>query len=113
MPGLGAGLKTLADEKGLLLVDKNTPRLPPVSQELTDVAHLARCLAEVEGTCMLITHPGFNVKDMRAFVHPGLNRGNVARQRDTDRRVPTDHKTLEFCKYEEIELLTFEAYAHL
>jgi predicted glycoside hydrolase/deacetylase ChbG (UPF0249 family) len=44
------------------------------------------------GTYAVVTHPGRDADDMRAFVHPGLQAGQIAREREGDRRLWLDPK---------------------
>ena len=106
-------LEGFAKEEGLNFVSGSPPRLPRLETSLEDPAtsttatFIARVRAAPPGTYLVITHPGHDAEDMRAYHHAGLAAGEVARQRDADRRMLTDRGVIAFCGLEDVALLTF------
>ena len=89
------------------------PGCPRLETSLEDPAtstaatFIARVRAAPPGTYLVIAHPGYDAEDMRAYHHAGLAAGEVARQRDADRRMLTDRSVIGFCGLEDVALLTF------
>ena len=106
-------LEAFAKEEGLSFVGDSPPRLPHLQTGLetpatsTATTFIARVRAAPPGTYLVITHPGHDAEDMRAYHHAGLAAGEVARQRDADRRMLTDRGVIAFCGLEDVALLTF------
>ena len=80
-------------------------RLPDAEGEFADPAErlIARLDAADPGTYLFVTHPGHDDEEMRRFGHPGLAPGQVAREREWDRRVFTDRRIVEYCAANGVE----------
>jgi hypothetical protein len=80
-------------------------RLPNVEGEFADAVErlIARLDAAGPGTYLFVTHPGYDNEEMRRFGHPGLEPGQVARERDWDRRVFVDTRIVEYCAASGVE----------
>jgi predicted glycoside hydrolase/deacetylase ChbG (UPF0249 family) len=99
-PGLRARLADLARREGL--VDAHPipflPDAPPDDPTADDLparigARLRAAAVAVAldtGAFVLVTHPGIDADDMRGFIHPGLEPGQVAHERDAERRALCD-----------------------
>jgi predicted glycoside hydrolase/deacetylase ChbG (UPF0249 family) len=97
LPGLRDRLHALADREGLFtLGGDRLSRVPPLpNEDTTDPAATLIARLEVapdDKTYLYVTHPGCDEEDMRAFYHArtGQKPGDVARERDTERRFLTD-----------------------
>jgi hypothetical protein len=108
LPGLRERLTALAEREGLVLAHP-FPHLPMV--ETAGEENVARWIASLAaaapGTYVLITHPGFDEAEMRRFGHAGLEPGQVARERDAERRALTDPRLAEACRDLGVELIRY------
>ena len=66
-----------------------------------------RLAAAASGTYLFVTHPGYDRPDMRRFRHEGLAEGQVARERDADRRAFTDRRVLDYCAANGVQPIRF------
>jgi predicted glycoside hydrolase/deacetylase ChbG (UPF0249 family) len=100
LPGLGQRLSDLARREGLVESRAVVSGLPDVDGQFADAAErlIARLEAAPPGTYLIVTHPGYNADDMRRLTHKGLAPGQVAIERDADRRMYTDRRVLAYCK---------------
>lgn len=95
VPGLRERLHALAAREGLLVRSDSYTGLPPLPEGAKGHGDLpwewaARLEAAPDGVYLVVTHPGRDAPDMHTFVHPGLEPGQVARERDAERRALTD-----------------------
>jgi len=99
LPGLGDAISRLAEQEGLVQSGKAVRGLPQVEGKFADQSDrlIAALDAALPGTYLIVGHPGYDREDMRQFRHPGLEEGQVARERDADRRMFMDRKVLDFC----------------
>lgn len=86
LPGFGERLAALCTRKGLIYAAP-IPGLPitrfignPRGRWTADISRAA------PGTYVLVTHPGTDAPDMQAFGTAGTQPGQIARERDADRR---------------------------
>jgi hypothetical protein len=114
VPGLGDRLNAFAKEKGLvsnreLMAAGKLARLPgwdgPAEHPGTE---LADALAPVPaGTYLLVGHPATKDDEMQPFRHEGLAPGDVAVQRNRQRRMFMDIEIVDYCENVGIELLRY------
>lgn len=93
---LRSRLALMAQEEGL--IDAWSFRsLPPASEPSSDwIENVRRRLEQAEsGMYVLVTHPGFDREDMRRFGIQGQPVGQVALERDKERRGLTDPHLLD------------------
>jgi predicted glycoside hydrolase/deacetylase ChbG (UPF0249 family) len=106
--GLGEELKVLCQAEGLLFADV-LPGLPTANEKFDDA--LADLLARLEiapqGTYVYVTHPTFDDEETRAIVGMGNAPGEVARQRDADRRLWSDARLRETCARLDVEIVRY------
>lgn len=89
--GLRDHLKAFAARERLFYGD-SVPHFPGVSNVN---ALLERLQNTSPGDYVLITHPGYDADDMRAYGHVGYEPGQVAKERENDRRLLTDPRLLQ------------------
>lgn len=108
LPGLRARFAALAAREGLVY-RPDLSRLPDGEAKTGDRAAnwAARLLAAPPGTYLLVTHPGYDAPDMQALGHAGLGAGEVAADRDTDRRALTDARLRQACRERPVELIRY------
>lgn len=120
---LGDALREFSQREGLLYVrDLQLGGLPRVSIPQQETAQyrdtadeligywLAALGASASGTHLLVTHPGRTAPDMEQFIHAGLTPGQVAAERDAERRALADPKLraglenlgVTLCRYDEV-----------
>jgi chitin disaccharide deacetylase len=111
--GLGERLVRLAEQEGLVYADVLKLRgLPPAPRGVIDPvtefdARLAAAAA-AGGAYLFVTHPGqFDPPDMKAFVHPGLAPGAVAREREAETRLLTAPGTLAAVRARGVRLMRY------
>ena len=99
-PGLRAGIAALARRRGL--VDAHgVPGLPAVPGHGADL--VADWIARLENAAVkgrpfvVVTHPTLDDEEMRAFTRENLPPGELARERDLDRRALLDPRVREAC----------------
>jgi hypothetical protein len=83
LPGVAPALAVFAAREGLHYISRKPPCLPDADGTERDLvaswlARIARC---PPGVHQLVTHPGADEPDMHAFVHDGLEPGQIARER--------------------------------
>lgn len=61
----------------------------------------------IEGPLAFVTHPGLDAPDMREFTRGGVAWGEVARERDGDRRLLTDARLGDLVRSAEIVSITY------
>ncbi len=83
LPGLRDIVQQIATETQLLLL----PPLTNIDGALPLIDQLETIAA---GDYLLVTHPGCDADDMHAMSHAGLAPGQIAHERDSDRRQLTD-----------------------
>ena len=111
LPGLRERLADLCRREGL--VDAHAvPGLPRAGDGSGDdlvAVWSARMDAAVTtpGAYVLVTHPGFDADDMRAFAHAGLAPGQIARERDSERRALQDPRLLQACQARGIQVIRY------
>ena len=83
--------------------------LPAAPDAPTDWIECFRCRLAVAstGAYVLITHPGFDRDDLRRFHGAGHSPGEVARQRDAERRGLTDPRLSEILLEHGVELTQY------
>ncbi len=114
VPGLSERLIEFAEEKGLvsdrMLREKGrVGSVPgwdgPAEHPGTELADV---LANVEGgTYLLIGHPATKDEEMQRFIHEGLAKGDVAIQRNRQRRMFMDIEIVDYCENVGIELVRY------
>jgi len=109
LPGLREELSRLAEQEGLIESDRAARGLPPVKGSFSDRAdRLIACLRSAPpGIYLVVGHPGYDRPDMRGFIHEGLKEGQVARERDADRRMFMDRKVLDYCAANGVQPIRF------
>jgi predicted glycoside hydrolase/deacetylase ChbG (UPF0249 family) len=109
LAGLAERISRLAEEEGLIESGKAVRGLPRADGGSADRAGelLARLAAAASGTYLFVTHPGYDRPDMRRFRHEGLAEGQVARERDADRRAFTDQRVLDYCAANGVQPIRF------
>ena len=86
LPGLRDALADLAHEAGLVAAER-IPYLPPVPGQDGPDAILHRIRAAGPGTYAVFAHPGRDEPELRAMHLAAGRPGEVARERDAERRV--------------------------
>lgn len=87
--GLRVRINEFARAKGLIIAGE----LPYFPVEAVGVEAFLAALGSLDGgPYVWVNHPGADAADMQAFHHPGLESGQVARERDADRRFWTDSR---------------------
>lgn len=115
LPGLRDRLAAFAREEGLLDVHA-VPYLPNLPEGMDipadDLPGLwtARLAAAKPGAYVLVTHPGKDANDMRAFGHTGLEVGQVARERDAERRALTGSQLRERLRALDMDVIRYDAF---
>ncbi len=111
-PDLRKGLAALCTREGL--VDAHAvPSLPGIVQPTGDPlvdwpARIAAVSSPSGGTFVLVTHPGRDDADMRAFALPGQPPGSVARERDAERRALTSEGFARACRQNGVTLARYD-----
>jgi len=106
-PGLRERLDAFVQSEGLIWGAHEYDRLPGENNPAqTPVENMVRRLeAAPPGTYLIVGHPGYNRPDMRRLGHAGA--GNVALDRDWQRRMFMDPEVLECCERCGIEPVRF------
>jgi predicted glycoside hydrolase/deacetylase ChbG (UPF0249 family) len=115
LPGLRAELAALARREGLIdagtlpLSGLRPVDMPDDGEEPASLANrwLAALDACEPGTYLLVTHPGKDAPDMRAFYLEGGEPGVVAKERDWERRALTLSLFREGCAARGVSLLRY------
>ncbi|MBV9467970.1 MAG: ChbG/HpnK family deacetylase [Abitibacteriaceae bacterium] len=101
-------LANLAAREGL--VDAHALRHLPRIKETFD-NEIDRLVASLEvappGDYVFVTHPGYAAPDMQLLGHAGLAPGQVARERDADRRLWLDARLRDYCKQHDVEIARY------
>lgn len=84
--GFREPLARLCEEEGL--VDHTRYKYLRGASTATELLDLLK--STEPGTYVMVNHPGRDEEDMRLFIHPGLELGQVAKERDGDRRLWLD-----------------------
>jgi len=108
LPGLRERLAALAQREGL--VDAHPiPSLPHVADAPGDQVDkwIARLAHAAPGTYVLVTHPGYDEDDMRQLWHSPQKPGEVARERDGERRAWLDPRLKQACLDNEVEIVRY------
>ncbi len=111
--GLRARLADLCKRKGLVdahvvsfLPDAATPTGDPI----LDWPVRIEAVSSSDGTLVLITHPGRDAPDMQAFALPGRASGQVARERDAERRALTSEVFARACRQNDATFSRYDEY---
>lgn len=110
-PGLRAGIAALAERRGL--VDAHgVPGLPPAPARGANVvedwcARLEHAAANGGGTFVVVSHPTLDDEEMRAYTGANMPPGELARQRDRDRRALLDPRLRETCERLGVERIRY------
>jgi len=110
-PDLRAGLAALCERENL--VDAHIvpflPGIAPASGDpLADWNARIKATLPAGGTFVLVTHPGHDDADMRAFALPGQPPGIVARERDAERRALTSEVFARACRQNGVTLARYD-----
>ena len=107
--GLQQRLADLCRREGLIESHAAVRGLPRVEGKFADPVDdlIARLAGASPGTYLYVTHPGYDAEDMRQFVHQGLEPGQVARQRDADRRLWTDPRLIDCCREHGVQAIRY------
>lgn len=99
--------RRFAQDHGLVLAE-DVPMMPWSRGAMHSPDALIEHLQTLEqGTYVMVTHPGLDRPDMRAFVRQGLAAGDVARERDGDRQLLTHPQLRERLKRHGVELVLY------
>lgn len=101
-------LAALCEREGL--IDGTTvPLLPGAAGPGTDPEWLLEHLSGVdEGTYLVVGHPAYEAADTRAIVGLGLDPGEEAANRVSQRRLFTDDRVLEYCEANGVEAVRYD-----
>ncbi len=107
--GIDDAMADLARTEGLIYHPEGLSRLPKVEGAFSDpVERLISQLRQAEpGTYLYVNHPGCDNEEMRQFIHPGLGVGQVAREREQDRRLWCDQRLMNFCREHGVQPIRF------
>jgi predicted glycoside hydrolase/deacetylase ChbG (UPF0249 family) len=108
LPGLRERLAALREQAGLV----DAPRfrsLPGVESKGADLVStwLARIDAAPPGTYVFVTHPGVDDEEMRRLYLAGEPPGEIARERDAERRALTDPRLAEGLRERGVEIVRY------
>jgi hypothetical protein len=106
--GLGDQLKELCQRESLIFADV-LPGLPPLEQPLDNAIDdlIARLRAAPEGTYVYVTHPTYDDEETRAITGMGNRPGQIARDRDVDRRLWLDEGVRDACAEFDVEVVRY------
>jgi hypothetical protein len=109
LPGLDAHLAALAKAEGLVYKPA-VSRLPKAQGEYAGPGE--RLIAQLDaapagGTYLIVTHPSLDDDEMRAMTYGDRKPGDVARERDADRRMYTDARVMAYCESHGVELIRY------
>jgi hypothetical protein len=108
--GLQEKLHAFAKAEGLVYGHGLLPGLPEVKGDFADPVErfIARLSAAEPGkTYLLVTHPAYADAEMRAMTYDKRAPGEIARERDCDRRLLTDPRVLDYCSCQGVQLARF------
>lgn len=108
LPGLGTRLRQLCRREGLRYAGF-VPGLPRLDIPLPDLLDdLSRRLhAASPGAYVYVTHPTFDDPEVQQIVRAGTQRGQIARERDADRRLWCDARLLEVLGEADTEVVRY------
>lgn len=110
LAGVEEGLARLAEREGLVF-DPRVKYSPLPKVEGTFATPGERLIAQLQaagaGTFLVLAHPGCESEEMRRLFLPGRAPGEVAKERDQDRRMFTDSKVIEYCRANGVELIRY------
>jgi predicted glycoside hydrolase/deacetylase ChbG (UPF0249 family) len=106
LPSMTPALTQLAREEGLLFVARD-PEWVPYSAGGSEWLPALRTLSP--GRYQLITHPGSDTPDMRAFIHAGLHPGQVARERGAETRLLCSSEFRRELQRADVQLVRFSS----
>lgn len=92
----------LADAHGL----RHLPMLSPFDGDPVERL-IASLRAAPSGNYVYVTHPGCDAEDMRRFSHAGLAPGQIARERDADRRLWLDPRLRQYGRDHDVEFVRY------
>jgi predicted glycoside hydrolase/deacetylase ChbG (UPF0249 family) len=99
--------RRFAAEHGLVMAE-DVPSMPWREGVMMTSAALIEHLRSLDqGTYVMVTHPGMDRPDMRSMVRSGRPTGEVARERDQDRRLLTDPALREGLRRSGVELVLY------
>ena len=105
-PELRQGIADLARREGL--VDAHRVPSLPNAGEPGDVEALLGAVADAPAdSYVYVTHPGFDRDDMRRLGMSGTEPGQVARERDADRRLLTDARVQSALEERGVEIIRY------
>ena len=105
-PEVRAGIAALAKREGLVYA----PELLglPINGSAADPNDFLAALAvAAPGTYVFVTHPGMDRDDMRQLGRAGMEPGQVARQRDADRRLLTSPRVRDEIARLRVEIIRY------
>jgi len=108
--GLQDRLQAMAKAEGLVHGRGRLSPLPQVKGEFADPVErfLAQLeAAEVGKTYLLVLHPACDDEEMRGLTYGDRKPGEIARERDGDRRLFTDPRVLDYCSCRGVQLTRF------
>lgn len=100
-PGLRPRMAAFAQAEGLIFAPPNLVRLPEPKGDFADpVDRMLAALAAAQPgkTYLKVTHPAYDTPEMQAMTYGNRAPGEIARQRDADRRMLMDPRVVEFCR---------------
>lgn len=106
--GLGDELRSLCREENLIFAE-GLPGLPSVEQGFDNPVDdlIARLKTASAGTYIYVTHPTLDDEETRAIVGMGNQPGQIARERDADRRLWLDERLRAACQQFDVEFVRY------
>jgi len=109
-PGLRPRLHDFARAERLVFGQGFLPALPKVDGQSADPVE--RFIAQLEAaqagkTYLVVTHPAYDTDQMRAMTYGDRKPGEIAHERDRDRRLSMDERILEYCRTHGVEPIRY------
>jgi len=108
--GLEPRLQAFADAEGLVCRPKNLSRLPRIEGEFSDPVE--RMLATLDAaktgkTYMIVGHPCYDSGDIQQMTYGDHLPGEIARERDWQRRMFMDERVIEYYSENDIQPIAY------
>lgn len=107
--GLEEAIDEWCNREGILNARHYGGRLPDIQVEGDPVERLIACLdAAPSGQYLIVGHPAYDNKEMRALGHEGYPGSTIGPERDWQRRFFTDPCILEYCETHDVVPIRYD-----